>query len=462
MNNRRISINSEEGVSETIGYSLILSIIVIAITVLVVIAYPIQSNIQDTAFVESQIQALTMLDSRISSVGFGSSPSQLTRINLNGGVMNVQKDAGNYLKVMVSDESGYNETIFNETMGIIEYKLGDNKLIYENGGMFRIYPNGESVMLSPPEFYYNGETLTFPVMRIASSAYAGGKGTISVVANSPENGSKIIYPNLSSSKLMNPIYAKQIKIRIRSDNYLAWARYIEERTDAVPLPIDTTKEVVVAFNSKPSDKPEELKVPIEVFGLDTTNNTPLNQFMFNLSGFDPSYHMTLRAPTSNSTEFVIDVKKAGGGGSDQEEIQIKYNKDGFNETWFTVRQEWVVNGILVIDLLNDSTFMDYTSGTPSGTWINETPPYNKIYDDSVSGKGPVPLDRIMQHYMALISESGTFAISPGTYQGHGDNDPEWPKGFNVTGSTLVLDYNIQPPVINYMHIVDHQVNITIT
>lgn len=450
-------INSEEAVSETVGYSFILAIVVIAVGILVVIAFPIQSNIQDTAFVESQIQALTMLDSRISSVALGSSPSQLTRINLNGGVMNVRNDSDNYLKVIVSNETGYNVTIFNETLGLIEYKLGDNRLIYENGGMFRIYPNGESVMLSPPEFYYNGETLTFPVIRMRSSASAGGKGILSVVANSVE-GTNIIYPNLSSSLLLNPIYGKQIKIRIKSDNYKAWERYIEERTDAVPLTNDVTKEVVVAFNSKPSERPVDLVVPIEVFGLDTTNSTPLTKFEFDLTNVTSDFHLVLRAPNPTSNDFMIDVQKRGGAGEAGLTIVVMYNKGGFNETWNSDTYAWIANNITNIDMLNSSANATYVSNPNSGTWINETYPYNKTYNKTVPNNGPVPLDILIQHYIKLISDTGTFSI----YQGTKPGDPAWGKGFNPDNSTYTLSYSIMPPSITYMHIVDHPVNVSLS
>ena len=100
------SIYSEDAVSETIGYSFILGIVIIAVGILFVIAFPIQSQIQNTAFVESQIQSLTMLDSRISSVALGTTPSQLTRINLNGGVMNVRNETDNFVKITVANETG--------------------------------------------------------------------------------------------------------------------------------------------------------------------------------------------------------------------------------------------------------------------------------------------------------------------------------------------------------------------
>ncbi len=450
-------ISSEDAVSETIGYSLILGIVIIAVGILVVIAFPIQSEIQNTAFIESQIQSLTMLDSRISSVALGTTPSQLTRINLNGGVMNVRNDTDNYLKVRVSNDTDYNITVFNGSLGLIEYKLGDERLVFENGGMFRIYPNGESVMLSPPEFYFNGETLTFPVIRIANSASAGGKGTISVRASSGED-LNIIYPNLSSSLLFNPIYGKQIMIRLKSDNYKAWARYIQERTEAIPGTDDINKEVVVTFNSKPSEKPAELKVPIELFGIDTTNSTPLTQFYFNLSNVTSSYNMVLRAPSAISPDLVIELQKSGGLGPAGMTIFISYNKGGYNETWTTDTIGIINANVTSINMLNSSAFATYESNDPSGTWINETSPYNQTFNKTVSGHGPVPLDKLLQHYITLVSNSGTFALYPGTKPG----DPAYPSGFNATGSTYALTYVIKPPNINYLHIVNHAVNITLS
>ncbi|MBU3968308.1 MAG: hypothetical protein KKG76_13230 [Euryarchaeota archaeon] len=448
-------IYSEEGVSETIGYSLILAIVLVAVGVLVVIAYPIQSNIQDTAFIESQIQALTMLDGRISSVALGSSPSQLTRINLNGGTMYVRNYSDNYLNITVTNQTGYSITIFNKTLGLIEYKLGENRLIYENGGMFRVYPNGESVMLSPPEFYFNGETLTFPVIRLDNSASVGGKGTISVMARSGEE-KKIIYPDLSSNFLMNPIYGKQIKIRLKSDNYKAWGRYIEERTDAVPLTNDVTKEVVVSFNSKPSEGPVELKVPIEVFGLDTTNSTPLTQFKFNLTGVGSNLNMMLRAPESDSEIFSIQIKKATGVGEEGVVVYVNYNNGGANESWFANKLALITTAdTATVDLLNASVNSKYNTNDLSVTWENETPPlYNKTY---IKNDGEtVPINVVMQHYMKLVSPTGTFSIYSGT-----KTSDKW-DGFNATNSTYTLSYSIMPPNINYLHIVDHAVNVTLS
>jgi len=215
---------------------------------------------------------------------------------------------------------------------------------------------------------------------------------------------------------------------------------------------DVTKEVVVSFNSKPSEQPAELRVPIEVFGLDTTNSTPVTHFNFNLSGFSPSGHMVLRAPDGDSEILVLDIKKESG--VDSIEIEIKYNDKGHNETWYANKLAIITppNNTADINFLNKSINGTYKSSQPSGTWMNETLPYNDTYNNNDCC---VPLDVIIQHYIKLVSASGTFTITS-------SNKPnEW-KDINFSNSAYALSYTIMPPNIHYLHIVDHAVNITLS
>ncbi|MCX9010354.1 MAG: hypothetical protein OIN66_04445 [Candidatus Methanoperedens sp.] len=451
MNSQKINIiKSEDAVSETIGYSFILGIVVVAVGIMVVAAYPILSSIQDTALMEAESEALTMLSGRMNMVALGATPSQVTRMDLNGGTMNVYNTTGNRLSIVVANETGYQVEIFNKSLGKVEYAVNDNIIAFENGGMFRKYPSGDPVMMTPPEFHYNGETLTFPILRINNAASAGGKGVISIYSTSADPPRRI-YPNLTSSTFINPLIGKQIRIRLKSDYYKAWAKYIEERTEVVPLANDIDHEVLVSFNSKPSDEPTDLKMPIEIVGIDTTNSTPLNKFMFNLSDVDASFHMVLRAPLQNSNELVVEMQKNGGLGPAGMTIWVSYNKDGYNESWKTDTLAVINGDITSIDLLNSSVSSYYDTNDASGTWVNESS-YSGIYIKS-GNNGPVPLDFVLQHYIKLVSSTGTFAI----YNSSKPN--EW-KGFNPTNSTFALDYDIIPPTISYMQIVDHSVNVS--
>ncbi|MCX9083880.1 MAG: hypothetical protein OIN87_03660 [Candidatus Methanoperedens sp.] len=436
----------EKAVSETVGYIFLVAIVLLGISILLVIAYPIQSDIQDTASMETQILALTALDGRVSNVAFGSSPSQVTKIDLGGGFMQAQNTSENWLNITMNTPGD----IFNDQLGVLEYNLNGNKIAFENGGIFRMYPSGDTLMLSPPEFYTNDETLTFPIFRVNSTGWAGGKGVISVLA-STSSSPRTIYPNTSEDPMFkNPIYGKKIIVRLKSDYYQAWGSYIKERTGVVPLVNDHKKEVVVSFNSKPSDQFGYLEVPIEVIGMDVSDETPLNQFAFNFSEVDPNMEIDFRAPKSDSDIFHLNLQKKCGGGTEGVAIVVMYNDGGFNESWESC-QPMIINNNMFVDFLNSSVNASYNSNQDSGTWLND-PLYNGTYKKP-GNVGPVPLDVLIQHYMKLISSDGTFAI----YQGAKTSD-KW-DGFNATGTIYVLDYDIMPPTINYLHIIDHEVDI---
>src|SRR5665648_1088460 len=68
--------------------------------------------------------------------------------------------------------------IFDDTLGTLTYVLGGIVIAYEGGGVWMKYPKGDAIMLSPPEFHFNGETLTLPIIRLLGNEYTSGTGTV--------------------------------------------------------------------------------------------------------------------------------------------------------------------------------------------------------------------------------------------------------------------------------------------
>ena len=440
---------SEDAVSETVGYSLLLAIIVFSVAFTVAISYPELSDTKESSYNEIASQALSVFASKNSMAAFGVSPSQLTRIELGGGTLTARKDADNWMRINVTNSTGYSVIILNQSLGSVDYTFGDTIISYEGGGLFRKYPSGDAIMVSPPQFHYNGETLTLPLIIVNNSLSTGGKGVANIYSK-PGNLPVTIYPNLTSDKnLVNPLSGKQIKIRLKSDYYKAWAKYIEERTEANTLTNELTHEVVVSLNSKPSEQLSNLVMPLEIMGMDNTNSTPVKQFVFDLKNINSSnLNMIMRAPDPTSEDFILEIKKDGGMGQSGVRISVTYK----NEEWKSDTEALIIDNNATIDLLNVSSMANYISSTPSTTWLNETPPFNKTYNNS-GGNGPVNLSVILQHYMKLLSETGSFSL----YKGE-KNPVKW-AGFTETGSSYILDYNVKPPRITYLHIVEHDVDI---
>lgn len=229
------------------GYSLILGIVIVSVGLMTVSSFPVLSDLKDSVFMETSLESLSIVDGRISMVAFGTTPSQPSRFDLNGGKLVVSNDTDSRVTVTVNNSSGVRKEIFNKSLGKLEYIVGDQKIGYENGGLFRKYPEGNTVMILPPEFHFNGETLTFPIIGINGIDSISGKGVITINSNSKKNP-VIIYPNVSN-KFKNPINSsdtvKQVEIRIKSEYYNSWEQYIKERTEANPTKNDSTQEVVV-------------------------------------------------------------------------------------------------------------------------------------------------------------------------------------------------------------------------
>jgi len=100
--------------------------------------------------------------------------------------------------------------------------------------------------------------------------------------------------------------------------------------------------------------------------------------------------------------------------------------------------------------------MTYNNNQNSTTWVSEAYPNNKTFTKFSGSNGPVNLDTLIQHYMKLIDPvAGTFSL----YKSYKPN--EW-DGANFSNSTFALAYEIMPPNIQYMHIVEHSVNVSIS
>ena len=158
--------------------------------------------------------------------------------------------------------------------------------------------------------------------------------------------------------------------------------------------------------------------------------------------------MIMRAPDPDSDDFILQIQKRGGMGTTGVDITVTY----MDESWKSETEALIWGSNATIDLLNVSSMAYYISSTASTTWLNETPPFNGTYDNA-GNDGPVNLSVIIQHYMKKLSEDGSFSLYVG------EKTPVKWMGFTESGSSYVLDYDIKPPRLTYLHIVQHDVDI---
>jgi len=440
-------LNSDDAVSEVLGYILIFGMIVTMVSLIFTVAIPSIEDAQASAYLKSIERGITVFDSKASIVALGESPAQTVNIDSKGGIFGVNESAS-HITVVMGDTD---KKIFDDTLGTLTYVLGGIVIAYEGGGVWMKYPKGDAIMLSPPEFHYNGETLTLPIIRLLGNEATSGTGTVQFKVT--KDNSTIRFPNSTINTLfINPVAgSKDILITITSDYYKAWAKYMEERTEVHGITTnDTRREVSASLNIKTSDNAYELTNNLNVYDMDNTMPNPITNFKLNLTEDQsgPAHALRVKFITDIAINPQLTIETVWRSGY---KIIITYNDNGFIEEWETDMPADLSN--MEFDLLsNDFATLKKPSADPKQTlsWGNNQSAYDAGVDYIGSEINPTTLNNVTQHYMSIMPAPFEFEV----LQNNGKVD--------LSISSVVLNYAVAPPGLTYLHIVEHNITVGIS
>lgn len=469
-------VGSENAVSAVVGMIMILALTIASVSIIFLYGVPIIYEMQDMANAQKVEQAFTVFDSRTSKVALGESPSQTTSFSMMDGDIRVNGDNTSYEEskiVVISveiDAPWYNSfeqnrhrwkawesyisnpdmNQFNASMGSIVYSNKDRIIGYEGGGVWSKYPNGKSVMISPPEFHYNGETLTLPIMKIEGDSVYSGKSDVGVTISS-DNMPVILYPNPSSdSRRTNPLTSDKVIIYIKSEFYNAWADYANSLAYATATTDNANKTAIVELEVIPAMGKDSLKQAFKVGAINQFNSAPIYNFSLDLEarasqGLNPSnYQITTTSGTKTLTYTL--AKK---GGANQLEIGLVYEDTapgGGVETW-SGNGVFDVSGSkedqsTTVDMLSTTLTMNYEENSDFSWGNNTSVSINP--DIALTKDQDLPLYNLTQHYLKLITMNGAVVFN---LQQPGKSDP-----VDYDESTLTLYYDGMPGSITYLHV----------
>lgn len=497
----------ELAVSSVIGISIILVISLLSIGLMLLYTAPIISDTQDMAKTQKIEQAFTVLDSRTSKASLGESPLQTTSVNLMGENIEVNgyNDSYNDSRMMIIFLS-FNSTWYNSfyshheawgawdhykntyndfaglnaSMGSVRYHLDDRVIAYEGGGVWSKYPDGGTIMTSPPEFHYNGETMTLPVVKVIGNDTATGSSDIHITVKS-SNTPIILYPDTSKNiNFTNPLVANKILIYINSEFYDGWAEYAETLTSTTATLDHENKTAIIEMDTRPKMGTFPMSYSFDIPALNHTNTTPFNNFSYYFytdgdASFFKSTGMTITA-TSGTKKIIYSFDKRNDGniilarapGVDYSDYAIEYTDSsvpGLREIWetnstcnFTVNSFHsgsVKHANSTVDLISDSYLMDYYSVGTASSWgsvgsDSTTPNINISYGNANSTQS---LNNITQHYMRLLAQDGTIKCT-------------WDQKSNdkieIDDSTYTLNYDSGGAILNYLHITNNELEIALS
>ena len=225
------------GQSEVIGTALLLGITIISIALIVSIAGSALDSTQDTTNLESAEHAMSQLDSRAALVALGRTESQSVAMGrARDGSYRVDEDAGWIRITHLNQTPGNDVEIYNGTLGAMIYEHDGRTVAYQGGGVWRTDSDEGSVLVSPPEFHYRGETLTIPIIQVRSPNGAGSASGDVTARLQRDTTSKPIYPHETATypngeSYSNPIQNGSLRVTVHSRYYEAWGTFFDTRTE---------------------------------------------------------------------------------------------------------------------------------------------------------------------------------------------------------------------------------------
>ena len=250
---RRDKRTPERAQSSVLGYVLLVGLVIAVIGATVAIgsiAYGDSTADAEYANVEN---AMSQFSSKASLVALGESDGKRFSLgSIDEGTVSVDETAGTIRIYQVPSDSNLSETepLVEESLGAIVYDTGSKALAYQNGGVWS-HDGTNSSMVSPPEYYYRGSTLTLPIVSVNGSGQQSG--SVTGEFNRIESGSEL------EALPANPLTNGSIYIEIESRYYEGWYQFLNERTEGTTTQCQSTDSAAVCQRS--DSVVTELSVP---------------------------------------------------------------------------------------------------------------------------------------------------------------------------------------------------------
>ncbi|RZN37497.1 MAG: hypothetical protein EFT35_06095 [Methanophagales archaeon ANME-1-THS] len=206
---------NNKGVSEVIGYLLMFAVVVTIVSVIYVSGMPVIDQTKDSSAITSMETVFLTLQGNMKKVAVGQSPVRTMHVNLVKGTMSGQENAGN----ITIDKDGAPVTI---PFGNIEYTLGTQKIIYENGAIIEHSPGGNIIISEPLIFFtnYSSDNADVFISVINASGTLSISGVLGQIQMGPYNVTRDTRVDYSADP------ASSVTITVNTRYAHAWSLFL--------------------------------------------------------------------------------------------------------------------------------------------------------------------------------------------------------------------------------------------
>lgn len=220
----------ERGVSSVLGIVMLLGVTILLLTSLLIMGMAALSTTEDQAQ-SSQIEtSLAQITSQTSLTALGDADRHTFDLgDIDDGTVSIDESAGSV--TLLYNETGSeldnNVTELHNTtpLGALVHRDDETTTAMQGGGVFRSVEDGGSWMISPPEYQYIAETLTFPIIRIAGE----GEESQSVSGSFERIEQRSIFPEPGTNR-QNPINEGTVWVQIESEYHHGWYQFFSSRS----------------------------------------------------------------------------------------------------------------------------------------------------------------------------------------------------------------------------------------
>lgn len=266
---------SERAQSELIGTVLLLGITIAAVTVTVTTGSVALGAVTDDAQSAGVENGMSQFTSQASLVALGETNARRFDLgSVDGGDLRLDEDAG-HVTVRIERPDG-NVTNESYRLGTLVY-TGDGREIAVQGGGVWSTDGTRGRMVSPPEYHYRGETLTFPIVQLTGDESAPSRGS-GVVRRT--GAGEDVFANVS-----NPLENGTVVVEVESDYYEGWYDFFSQRAEG-EVTKDDANRTATARLVVPGEV--DLDKPLSLGSEDTSTDVPLHEDEYELGASHPS------------------------------------------------------------------------------------------------------------------------------------------------------------------------------
>jgi len=164
MTKRTIQVSCTEGVSESIGFLLIFTLMMAGIGLVTLYGYPLLMQQQTSADEKIMEKNMIVLQNDVKSLAYKTVPYKETALKIGGGTLTVYNSQYSPPALTITIRDGPGAIIEDFTSGDLMYHSAstNTEVSLQNGAVVK-RQNPGSVMLAEPRWFYDGQTQTMVI-----------------------------------------------------------------------------------------------------------------------------------------------------------------------------------------------------------------------------------------------------------------------------------------------------------